>query len=120
MWYQHYDSDAYGKAKQEWLASNVTDYWSDPRAATEDASRTRKLESSRLRGLDSLILLQAEVEALEERLQVPTRWTEDSAEWQRVDKTLMEVEYDRALDRLEGLVVARMFELAKMNTANTG
>ena len=39
---------------------------------------------------------------------------------QRVDWSMTESELDKAIDRLEGLVVARMFELSKMSQAGTG
>ena len=41
-------------------------------------------------------------------------------EWAIAEKSIAEREYDDAIDGLEGLVVARLFELAKMNKAETG
>ncbi|KAG2109486.1 hypothetical protein DEU56DRAFT_874508 [Suillus clintonianus] len=41
-------------------------------------------------------------------------------EWQRVGRLVANRKYQRALDRLEGLIVARIFELTRMNRAGTG
>lgn len=78
------------------------------------------VENRRVRGLDAILDLRREVEDLEAKLGIEERWNEDTEEWKRVDRSLAEVAFDQAIDRLEGLVVARMFELSKMNQAGTG
>ncbi|KAG2029540.1 hypothetical protein BDR03DRAFT_1044137 [Suillus americanus] len=60
------------------------------------------------------------VQALECKLEVITQWVPEDGEWQRVGRLVANRKYQRALDRLEGLVVAHIFELAKMNRAGTG
>lgn len=72
-----------------------------------------------MRGLDSVLTLQSMARKLEIKLEVRTRWTPESEEWKRVDKSWQEREFDKAVDRLEGLVLARIFELEKMNQAGT-
>ena len=90
------------------------------RSSHKDIARTKAIENARVRGLDTLILLRSEVEDLEAKLNVHERWTEESENWVRADRSLAEVAFDQAIDRLEGLVVARMFELSKMNQTGTG
>ncbi|KIK32492.1 hypothetical protein CY34DRAFT_19014 [Suillus luteus UH-Slu-Lm8-n1] len=60
------------------------------------------------------------VQVLECKLEVITRWVPEDAEWQKARSLVTNRKYQRALDRLEGLVVACIFELTKMNRAGTG
>ncbi|KIJ30273.1 hypothetical protein M422DRAFT_81424, partial [Sphaerobolus stellatus SS14] len=82
---------------------------------TRDESLTRSLETSRIRGLDSLLTLQCVVADLEEKLDIAQRWTPESDEWKETAKKLAMREYQHAVDRVEGLVVSRLFELTKIN-----
>lgn len=61
----------------------------------------------------------AVIQALELRLGI-TRWAIGSVEWEEAGKLVAHRKYQRALDELEGLVVARIFELTKMNRSQTG
>jgi hypothetical protein len=47
-------------------------------------------------------------------------WRLDSDEWVAAAKLVESRRYQRAIDELEGLVVARMFELSKVNMSDTG
>jgi hypothetical protein len=60
------------------------------------------------------------VQALELKLKIEHRWQPQSTEWQNAGKLVTMRKYQRALDVLEGLIVARMFELTKMNRSQTG
>ncbi|KAG1888001.1 uncharacterized protein F5891DRAFT_1218431 [Suillus fuscotomentosus] len=60
------------------------------------------------------------VQALECKLEVEKRWTPEDPQWQKVGRLVANQKYQHALDRLEGLIVARIFELTKMNRAGTG
>ena len=64
-------------------------------------------------------LFNNEARRWEKQLRI-SRWTPGCFERVQVEKMIEEREYDRAMDRLEGLVVARLFELLKMNLAGTG
>lgn len=77
-------------------------------------------ENAMTRGMDSVLLLQDTVRAMESRLGISERWTPDCAEWKTADVGLAEREYQRAISRLEGVAVARLFELEKANQAATG
>ncbi|KZP03987.1 hypothetical protein FIBSPDRAFT_968521 [Athelia psychrophila] len=57
---------------------------------------------------------------LELRLGILESWTPNSEEYQETARLVAIREYQRALDTLEGLVVARIFELASMNRAGMG
>jgi hypothetical protein len=64
----------------------------------------------------------ATVQDLEIRLGITSggRWDPTSAEWAAAAEKVRMRRYQRALDILEGLVVARIFELSKMNMSETG
>lgn len=51
---------------------------------------------------------------------IKKRWVPGSEEWERVQKLVSKAKYQKALDKLEGLVVARLFELTKLNMSRTG
>jgi hypothetical protein len=60
------------------------------------------------------------VQVLELKLDITQRWEPEGEEWQRTGRLVAMRKYQRALDVLEGLIVARMFELTKMNRSQTG
>lgn len=60
------------------------------------------------------------VQVLENKLNVVQRWERGSLEWQAAAEKVSMRTYQRCIDILEGLVVARMFELTKMNRSQTG
>jgi hypothetical protein len=57
---------------------------------------------------------------MEKRLNISERWLPGSEEWKAAMVKVSMRQYQRCLDTLEGLVVARMFELTKMNMSQTG
>ena len=60
------------------------------------------------------------VQLLENRLNIVQRWDRGSFEWQAAAEKVVMRTYQRCLDVLEGLIVAQMFELTKMNRSQTG
>ncbi|KAJ3780169.1 hypothetical protein GGU10DRAFT_397858 [Lentinula aff. detonsa] len=64
--------------------------------------------------------LKKEVQTLEVQLGIKDRWTSGSEDWEKAKKMVVMAKYQRALDKLEGLVVARLFELTKLNMSRTG
>ncbi|KAF6742282.1 hypothetical protein DFP72DRAFT_830692 [Ephemerocybe angulata] len=62
----------------------------------------------------------ATVMDLEVRLDIKTRWKKGSEKWVAAADLVSKRRYQLCLDRLESLVVARVFELGKMNMAKTG
>ncbi|KAG1720454.1 uncharacterized protein EDB91DRAFT_1240413 [Suillus paluster] len=56
----------------------------------------------------------------EVKLGVSCQWTLEDTEWKDAGHLVANQKFQRALDSLEGLVVARIFELSNMNRAGTG
>jgi hypothetical protein len=84
------------------------------------AASSRKLETARTRGLDTLLTLQKAVQDLEAKLEIDQQWEPHSLEWIETQNMIDMQKYRRALDHLEGLVVARLFELMKAHQSGTG
>ena len=60
------------------------------------------------------------VETLENSLNIKECWSSTSPEYQSFYQQTVQMNYERALDELERLVVMRLFELTKMSTSGTG
>ena len=54
----------------------------------------------------------ANVQALEQKLGLQSHWLEGSKEWEAAKKLVTEREYRKALNKLEGLLVACIFEMS--------
>lgn len=65
-------------------------------------------------------MLQGELQRLESQLDIESRWVPHSPEYQKALKYLHHRIYYLALDKLEGLVIQRLFELSKVNASETG
>lgn len=85
-----------------------------------DNDKTRPVETKRRHAIEDRDDLKKEVQVLEMRLGIKTRWTPSSAEWERTKQLVNTAKFQRALDKLEGLIVARLFELTKLNMSRTG
>ena len=81
---------------------------------------THRTETARRHALENHKKDLKAVQALELKLEIEHRWQPQSTEWQNAGKLVAMRKYQRALDVLEGLIVARMFELTKMNRSQTG
>ncbi|KAF8587113.1 hypothetical protein K439DRAFT_1614546 [Ramaria rubella] len=68
---------------------------------------------------EGVLFLQTELQAVEESLDVNAQWTLDSPEYQWATEYLCIRTYQHAADKLEGLVVQRLFELTKANVSQT-
>ena len=82
--------------------------------------KTWSIETERRHALEEYEKDLKVVQDLEKKLDVSVRWEPGSEDWVRTGKLVTMRKYQRALDRLEGLIVARMFELTKMNMSQTG
>ncbi|KAJ7482093.1 hypothetical protein B0H11DRAFT_1724157, partial [Mycena galericulata] len=82
------------------------------------AAATRRLETQRRHVLELHAKALATVQDLELRLGT-TRWVNGDEKWTATAKMVSRRRYQRALDNLEGLIIARMLELAKVNMAGT-
>ena len=95
--------------------SNV---WSSSAPGTKDTTRT--IETRRRHAIENRDKNLQAVQALEMRMEITQRWLPGSTECHDAAKLLHMRKYQQALDTLEGLVVARVFELSKMNRSQTG
>ncbi|KAF9060672.1 hypothetical protein BDP27DRAFT_1429783 [Rhodocollybia butyracea] len=82
--------------------------------------QTNTLETKRRNKEENKRKLLADVHCLEEVLEVRERWLEGSEKWEEAKKAAKETTYRKALDKLEGLLVARVFEMSRLNVAGTG
>ncbi|KAJ3736164.1 hypothetical protein DFJ43DRAFT_1129763 [Lentinula guzmanii] len=82
--------------------------------------RTNAVEQTMRHEQEKEEKLMSEVHFLERRLELKEPWTEDSEEWKKAEEMFKNHSYRKAVNRLEGLIVARIFELSKMHMAGTG
>ncbi|KAJ6494103.1 hypothetical protein C8R47DRAFT_974936 [Mycena vitilis] len=60
------------------------------------------------------------VQDMERKMNVERRWTKESSEWKKAAELVSTRRYRQAVNKLEELVVKRLFELTKMNMCTTG
>jgi len=78
-----------------------------------------RLETARRHAQETYDKDLAMVQELELKLEIPSHWKPGDVEWQNAGHLVAQRKYQRTLDNLESLVVARIFELG-MNRAGTG
>ncbi|KAF8842048.1 hypothetical protein BDN67DRAFT_900167, partial [Paxillus ammoniavirescens] len=108
-------------------ACNAADSWQvvTPDTATQqsyrgEASATAKSEMSKHHALEDYEKDLKIVQELESQLNIERQWKPEDKEWRIAAWMVTKQKYQRALDHLEALVVAWIFELGKMNRARTG
>ncbi|KAJ7238094.1 hypothetical protein B0H12DRAFT_1025997, partial [Mycena haematopus] len=84
------------------------------------AAQTRRIETQRRHALEVLGKTLNDVQELELKLGIQTRWQQGDDDWVAAAALVENRRFQRAIDELEGLVVARMFELSKVNMSDTG
>lgn len=97
--------------------------WEASQKLTSDSSRP--MASSRLCQVtqdawEGMTFLQNKLHAVEDKLAIEKQWTPDSLEYQHAKGYVHIHTYQRAVDKLEGLVVQSLFELTKANVSQTG
>ncbi|KLO06443.1 hypothetical protein SCHPADRAFT_917527 [Schizopora paradoxa] len=115
-------ADAERKAEEtriQWCATSADELRSGEFYGQE-ASRTRRKETTKKHGYETVITLQRAAADFEAKLGIDERWQPDFEEYQDACRSANELDYHYAVDRLEFLVVSRMFELSKLNRAGTG
>ncbi|KAJ7216257.1 hypothetical protein C8J57DRAFT_1440557 [Mycena rebaudengoi] len=60
------------------------------------------------------------VQSIEEELDITERWTPESWEWEEAAILVAQTRYRACINKLEALVIKRLFELTKMNHSQTG
>ena len=81
---------------------------------------TRAIETTRRHAIEMHEKDLIAVHLMEKRLNICVRWGPEGEEWKAAAERVSMRQYQRCLDSLEGLVVARMFELTRMNMSQTG
>lgn len=89
-------------------------------ANPKDMQLQQRLHTVKLGAFENLEQLRAMVSAMEALHGIDERWTPESAQWKAAVAYIKIRDYQKALDKLEGLVVQRLFELTKMGLAGTG
>ncbi|KAI0346613.1 hypothetical protein BDW22DRAFT_1462444 [Trametopsis cervina] len=95
---------------------------SESSAATyrRDLAATRRLESERRHAKEQYERVSLEICALEVEMGLTVRWTPATPQYMDALKYIKERKYRRALNKLQKLVTQRLFELHKLNVAQTG
>ncbi|KIK05402.1 hypothetical protein K443DRAFT_3888 [Laccaria amethystina LaAM-08-1] len=85
---------------------------------TRDLTQSQETERRHAQEVEAKDLLV--VQSLEVKMGILRRWGPNDEEWKQAVAMVGRRRYQRCLDSLEGLIVARMFELTKMNMSQTG
>lgn len=85
----------------------------------QQAAHTREIETERRYASEQYERVALEVNELEVRLGIDTRWTPVTPEYKETVKYLQQRRYQQALLKLQRLVVQRLFELHKLNMSQT-
>lgn len=85
-----------------------------------NSSSTRNIEGDRRRLENTYMKTLEMVQDLEKKLGIQVTWTEGDANWTRTARLANTQQYRRCLDKLEQLVISRMFELGRTNRSGTG
>ncbi|KAG1770797.1 hypothetical protein EV702DRAFT_1202270 [Suillus placidus] len=93
---------------------------SNAHSLASNESATRWLETTRRHALENFEKDLGVVQELERKLGILHCWTPKDANWQNAGRLVANRKYQHSLDQLEGLIVARIFELTKMNRSGTG
>lgn len=79
-----------------------------------------RLASVKLNAFDVLTQLRETLVVFETLHEITERWVPGSQKWKDAVEYLKIRDFQKALDKLEALVVQRLFELSKMGLAGTG
>ena len=107
--------------RQKLFAANVV--WSQvvtPLTFGQQDTQSRGVETARRHARETHDKDLRAVQQMEMKMGIVARWKPDSLEWKAASEKVSMRRYQRCLDSLEGLIVARMFELTKMNMSETG
>lgn len=79
-----------------------------------------RVATGKLNAFESLTQVREMLTAFEALHGISHRWTLDSDEWKKAVEYTRVRDFQKALDKLEALVVQRLFELSKMGLTGTG
>ena len=87
---------------------------------TTDVRETSCLEASRRNALNNLTIALREVSDLEAKLGLTVPLSPQHPKYQETLRYIQKWDFHRALDRVQALVVQRLFEMSKAGMAGTG
>lgn len=87
---------------------------------SQGTSGTRKLETRRRNAFEQRHNVLLEIERIELRMGVVQRWSAEHEQYKAASSYIKIRDYRKALDRVELLIVQRLFELEKLNLSGTG
>ncbi|KAJ6571906.1 hypothetical protein B0H19DRAFT_1255832 [Mycena capillaripes] len=89
-------------------------------AYAKAAEATRRIETQRQHVLEQQSRMLDAMQDLKLRLGVGAQWVEGDNNWVAAATLVCRHRYQRALDNLEGLIIAHIFELSKCHMSGTG
>ena len=89
-------------------------------SSINERDMTRSIETARQHAIEAHQKSLLAVQVLEKKMDITSCWEPESVEWKATAEMVVNRRYQRCIDSLEGLVVAQMFELTKMNMSQTG
>ena len=119
-----YNSTELAEASRRFNDKAAALSWAEPRTgATDyagDLSATRKLETRRRYLRERVKQLTEELNEMEVAMNIDVRWQPEDRMFRDTLQYMSTRKYQRALGKLQRLVIQRLFELHKMNLAQTG
>lgn len=91
-----------------------------PTTYASELSKTRRLESERRYTQERRDQLLRQVLELEVQMGIAKRWTPDTQEYSETARYIHERQYHQAINRLQRLVIQRLFELHRLNLSGIG
>lgn len=79
-----------------------------------------RVEAAKRRAFENLEQVTTMLQSFEIEHEISERWSPDNDQYKFAIKNMNIRKYQKALEKLEGLVVQRLFELAKMGLSGTG
>lgn len=89
--------------------------WAPGNSYTAEAGATRRAERRRQAAQSRFRLHEQAVYDLEFKLHVDRRWEPDDAKYKEIEDYTKKRQFHQALNKLQGLVLQRLFELQKAN-----
>ncbi len=86
----------------------------------QDEAKTRRLETARRHAMHEMAFALHAVEDLELKLKLNETWTTKHPKYEETLAYMRKRQFHRALDKVQQLVVQRLFELSKANIAGMG
>ncbi|KAG6839861.1 hypothetical protein C0991_011015 [Blastosporella zonata] len=83
-------------------------------------STTRRADTSRRHLLERRDIILHDIIQIEDKMGIQCRWTPSMSEYQATRQYISECRYQEALEKLQSLVIKRLFELHKLNLSHTG